>query len=269
MTASSGAIASRKASIDNQAKQQVAKYGNADLDAAFADYLKNNADYGQVWKSKYNGAGYADKNVQNFTNDQKQSLQNYLDTTFGDLGGSNTWLKNYYTNDYGQNSVNNFLDTQYNAALDQIDRAKNRGLLSDTGYQSALNNLGTQYNSGFANVNSINQGLIDDYKNELTEAAQGYMTDLANYDLSKYSTMTKDNWANNLQDIYNNQQNMYQSNFDNATSGMNLFDTSDIINTARTEQGVNNAQTDELMDTLDETSRQKNKKTGLGNVGVF
>lgn len=269
MTASSGKIASRKTSIDNQAKNQVAKYGNSDLNAAFADYLKNNADYGKVWKSKYDGSDYADKNVENFTNDQKLSLQNYLDDNFYDLGGSNTWLNKYYTNGFGQNNVDNLLDTQYNAALEQIDRAQKRGLLSDTGYQSALNNLNNQYSGSYSTVNNINQGIIDDFKNELTETAQGYMTDLSNYNLGKYNTMNTQNWSDNLQNVYDNQQNNYQSEFDNATQGMNLFDTSNIINNARVEQGVNNAQTDELESAIDDNFRQKGRKAGLGNTGVF
>lgn len=264
MTASSGRQQNRVNNIVNQ----VDKYNNSDLSNDLRNYINNNIGKYGIYKSSYNNANNQ-KALNDFTNNQKQNLQNYLDNNFYDLGGSNTWVNKYYDNNFGQNNVNNLLDTQYNAALEQIDRAQKRGLLSDTGYQSALNNLNNQYSSGYSSVNNINQGILDDFKNELTETAQGYMTDLGNYNLGKYGTMNTQNWSDNLQNVYDNQQNNYQSQFDNATQGMNLFDTSNIINNARVEQGVNNAQTDELESAIDDNFRQKNKKAGLGNTGVF
>ena len=64
-------------------------------------------------------------------------------------------------------------------------------------------------------------------------------------------------------------QNQYQNDLDAATLGLNLFDTSDLIGNARVNSGVSNTQSNELMSAIEDNTKKKQNKVGLGNQGVF
>ena len=164
---------------------------------------------------------------------------------------------------------NNFINTNYNDALTQIERAKNRGYLSAGGYNNAFNSLQNQMSAARASVGDIGKGIIDDYKSDLTNKVQGYMTDLDNYNLNKRNSMSTSNWANDLANTYNDQKAGLENRFNLATNGLNLFDTSDLIGNARITQGVNNNQSDDLYNAIDEQQQKKSRRVGLGNKGLF
>lgn len=202
------------------------------------------------------------------TNDKK-NLQNYLDQNFTGLGGSNTWLNNYYTGNEFNNQTAGLINDQYNSALEQLNRAAGRGFLNDAGYNNALNNLNKQKSAAQTTIGDIGKGIIDDYKADLTNKAQGYLTDIDNYNLNQYDTINTNNWNQDFNNLYNQQKEGMQSRFDLATNGLNLFDTSDLIGNARLTQGVTNQQNDNLYNAIDEQNQKKNKQYGLGNVGLF
>ena len=64
-------------------------------------------------------------------------------------------------------------------------------------------------------------------------------------------------------------QNQYQNDLDAATLGLNLFDTSDLVGNARVNFGVSNTQSNELMSAIEDNTKKKQNKVGLGNQGVF
>ena len=207
--------------------------------------------------------------VNKLQNADTKAMQNYLDTNFAGLGGSNMWLNNYWNGNELNDLTNTFIANNYNDALAQLERAKGRGYLSAGGYNNALNNLNNQMSGAKATVGDIGKGILDDYRADLTNKAQGYMTDLDNYNLNRYDTINADKWQQDFNDLYNQQQQGLESKFNLATNGLNLFDTSDLIGNARLSQGVTNNQSDELYNAIDEQNQKKSKKVGLGNVGLF
>ena len=179
------------------------------------------------------------------------------------------WLNNYWTGNELNDMTNNFLSTNYNNALEQLDRAKQRGLLNTTGYNNAFNNLNNQLSAAKTTVGDLGKGILDDYKADLTNKAQGYMTDLSNYDLNKFNSINSDKWNEDFNNLYNQQKEGLESRFNQATNGLNLFDTSDLIGNARLTQGVGNNQSNDLYNAIEEQQQKKSKKVGLGNTGLF
>lgn len=241
-----------------------------------ADYVNNyynekpnELDWGKYYFRSDNNQNEYNKIINELTNKNKNELQQYLDNNFADLGGSNTWLNNYWSGNEADDLVNNFINTNYNDALTQIERAKNRGYLSAGGYNNAFNSLQNQMSAARASVGDIGKGIIDDYKADLTNKVQGYMTDLDNYNLNKRNSMSTTNWSNDLSNTYNDQKAGLENKFNLATNGLNLFDTSDLIGNARITQGVNNNQSDDLYNAIDEQQQKKSRKVGLGNKGLF
>lgn len=280
MTASAGVTKGRKKATRNEAINKVARdYDNNQLNQDFANWINNDgyensggySGYGiRKTKSKYfDKAGMRDDMIHEFTQQQKNDLENYMNQNFSDLGTSNLWLDNYWNNNSANDYVNNFITTNYDNALTQLDRALKRGTLSQSGYDNALNNLNTQKSGAQTTIGNIGQGILDDYRTALTEKAQGFGANIDNYDLSKYGNVTADKFANSFNDLYNNQQNNFESQFNLATQDIKPFDITGIIGDARVAQGVNNTQSDELLNAIEENEQKKDKKVGLGNKGLF
>lgn len=280
MTASSGRQNARKISTRNNAKAQVARnYGNSQLDQDFSNWLDNNGyensggyeGYG-IHKSKskkFNSNAMRDDMIHEFTQQQKKAMENYMNQNFADLGTSNMWLDNYWNSGSDDEMVNNFITSNYDNALTQLDRALKRGTLSQSGYDNALENLNTQKSGAQSTIGSIGQGILDNYRTALTEKAQGFGQNLDNYDLSKYGQVSADKFADSFNSLYGDQQGSFENDFNLATQDMQPFDVSGIIGNARVAQGVNNTQTDELLGAIEDSEMKKDKKVGLGNKGLF
>ena len=202
--------------------------------------------------------------IKDTTNDQIKQMQNYLDNTFG-----TNWDRNYAKNFNSTDLSQNFLDNQYNNALEQLDRALKRGTLSNSGYQSALNNLNTQRSGANVMVNDLAKGIVDNNIADMRNLYEGYGADVSNYDLGKAKTTNIDVFKSGYNDLMNEQMNNFGDQFALATQNYNPFDMSDIIGNARVQQGVNNIQSDELLGAIEDTEKKKDKKVGLGNKGLF
>lgn len=279
MTVSSGHQLARKQNAFNDAKNTITNsYENDKLNTDFANwwdsggYAKMNPtnNFG-VHKSggKFNQAGMKDDIINKFTDYNKRNLQNYMDSNFADLGTSNLWLNNYWTNSSDDDLVNNFINTNYDNTLSQLDRALKRGTLSQKGYDSALNDLNKQKSAAYTTVGGIGQGIIDGYKTALTEKAQGYGQNIDKFNLGNYGQFNVNDFQTDFQDTYNNQLANFENDFNLMTQDYTPFDVSGIIGDARVAQGVNNTQTDPLLSAIEDTEKKKDQKVGLGNKGLF
>lgn len=280
MTASSYRQQQRKINTQNNALNKVAnQYNNNKLNNDFAAWI-NSGGYDKENPSKnfgihksnsgsFNQNGMRDDMISKFTDYNKRNLQNYMDNNFADLGTSNLWLNDYWNNQSDDNLVNNFINTNYDNALTQLDRALKRGTLSQKGYDSALNDLNTQKSGAYTTVGGIGQGIIDGYKTALTEKAQGYGQNIDKFNLGNYGQFNVDNFRNDFQNTYNDQLANFENDFNLMTQDLKPFDISGIIGDARVAQGVNNTQTDPLLNAIEDTEKKKDQKIGLGNKGLF
>lgn len=247
---------------------------------ALKEYGQDVADLVNNWYSEnkplnklYYATGNAKKEyedmIKGITNDKKSDLNKYLEQNFAGLGGSNLWLDKYWGSGSDDELVNNFIDTNYNNALEQLDRALKRGTLSQSGYNDALNNLNTQKSGAYSTVGAIGQGIMDEYRNALTEKAQSFGEDVNNFTLNNMNTINPDNFKNSIDNLYNDQKNNFESQFNLMTQDVNPFDVTAIIGNARVGQGVNNTQSDQLLGAIEDNEKKKSDKVGLGNQGLF
>lgn len=275
MTRSYETQKSRANSTMKQAKNQVTKdYQNAQLDTDFANWL---ASGGYDWSGKHNiwtdsrfNQGAMKKDMINtFENEQKKAMKNYINQNFADLGTSNMWLDNYWNSGSDDELVNNFITSNYDNALTQLDRALKRGTLSQSGYDNALENLNTQKSGAYSTIGNIGQGILDNYRTAMQEKATGYHQNLDDYSLAKYGNVSADAFKSDFDNLYSDQQGNFEGDFNVATQDLQPFDISGIIGNARVAQGVNNTQTDELLGAIEDSEQKKDKKVGLGNKGLF
>lgn len=276
MTASWGTQQARRQQGNQTAYNKLNnQYNNENMLNDFMDAVnsgKISSGLGNFHKSSgkhVNYNAYADDLINQFSNNQKNALQNYIDRNFSGIGGSNMWLDNYWNSDTDNDLVNSFINTKYDNAVEQLDRALNRGTLSQSGYDSALNDLNLQKSGAETTIGNIGQGIIDDNREDLLNKVNGFITDIDNYNLSMYDNINPDAFSDSLNDLYNQQKSGFESAFNLQTQGLNPFDITQIIGDARVAQGVNNTQTDELLSAIEDNEKKKNDKVGLGNTGMF
>lgn len=182
------------------------------------------------------------------------------DPTYG--GGFNTNFADQY--------LNNYLTTNYNDALEQLDRAKSRGTINDVGYNRALNDLATQLSANKSTYGAIGRDIISGYNTGMQTNINNYQNLLDNYNLNTdYGRLNADTINKSLSDSYNNYLAGFENDFDAAMAGQTPFDVSGILGNAKVAQGVVNPQTNSLVDAISEQNSKKKQKVGLGNEGIF
>lgn len=256
--------------IANMQNQQ-ANAANMLANKGYSDVLDDYRNY----LNKMNGLTFntEEQNLKNYKTDQektnKDNLKQYIDTNFAGLGGSNIWLDNYWNNASDDAMVDNFINNNYNVALEQLDRALQRGTLSQSGYNNALENLNTQKSGAYSTIGDISQGILDKYKTALTEKAQSFGQDVDSYNFDQRNSVNAGKFKESFDNLYNTQKQGFENEFNLMTQDLQPFDVSGIIGNARVAQGVNNTQTDDLLNAIEDNEAKKDKKVGLGNKGLF
>lgn len=212
--------------------------------------------------------------LDNALNQYKQRGTDYLNKTFGGYGTTNAYLDDIINQNFDpSNYINNYVDEQYNTALENLDRGYKRGTLSDTAYNSALNNLNKQKSAAYSTVRGLTGNLSDQYRTDLSNKVSGYATDLSGATTDSLRTSNRytdpSQYGTEFNSYLSGLKNNWQSDLDAATTGLNLFDTSDLIGNARVNAGVGNTQSNELMSAIEDNTKKKQNKIGLGNQGVF
>lgn len=190
-----------------------------------------------------------------------------------------------YINDLltgSKNYIGNFLQSYYDDTLSQLDAAKQRGLLTDISYDKGINYLNDQNSQWNTSLGNDLTDLISDY-------GKAYDTERGNYekDRDTYIANLNKDFFNMYKGDFNEGSDILlnKTNFDNnyglddlysqfnskALSSTNSlpFDISEIIANAKIASGINNTQSNELLQAIEDKEIQENKKVGLGNQGIF
>lgn len=239
------------------------------LDTGGYENFGQDSNFGMHTTSRFDQNGMTDDMINDFTEYNKRKFENYMKKEFSDLGAGDKWLDKYWNTASDDELVNNFVNTNYNNALEQLDRALNRGTLSQKGYNTALNDLNTKRSSVNTQIGDIGQNIISGYKNSLINEVNDFNKYIDNYNLNKYGMYDATKVHDNLNSLYNKQKEGFEGQFNIATDGLVPFDISGIIGDARVAQGINNTQSDPLLTAIEDTEKKKDQKVGLGNKGLF
>ena len=258
------------ASRNQNLKRITNEYSNNDLVQALQDQVKNyykTNPFDKYYFRHPNTNNEYKSIINKFTKNQQNGMQNILsnasnlyDPTYG--GGFNPNFADQYVNDY--------LNSQYNDALEQLNRAKSRGTINDVGYNRAMNDLANQLSANKSTYGSIGRDIVSGYNTGMQTNINNYQNLLDNYNLNAdYGRLNIDTINKSLSDSYNNYLAGFENDFDAAISGQTPFDVSGILGNAKIAQGVVNPQTNSLVDAISEQNSKKKQKVGLGNEGIF
>lgn len=258
--------------LANQYKLTGTGSDNSDLYQGLSDYITN--VYNNAGARGFRGASW-DQLFGGFYNSEqekrKNDLQSWFDNTFSGFGSTNDFLNNYWKDSADDAFNKNYLDEYYNNALNQLDTARNRGLLNESGYNTARNALDRRNNAAQGEINLKTDAVINNYLDDLADRASKIQTDIDDYSLSTRGSQNIDNYTRQMNDLYQNQQDKLEANLNNAVSGYTPFIVSDILGNARDTQGIltGGEQNPELLQSLQDQRKTQQNKIGLGNQGIF
>ena len=158
------------------------------------------------------------------------------------------------------------LNKQRTAAMQQIDRAKARGNLDDTGYAGALSRLDELFKTGTATGQKLGGSVLQGYKEKLRSIGDTARADAGRYELggsfdpNVYHTQRD----NTFKDITTN----LEGDLRGALSGTNFFDIGDIITQGGISQGATNPRLEQPA-ILAQRKEKQDAQRGLGGQGTF
>lgn len=241
------------------------------LDAnMFSNDIENmlNSIRGQVPQLDNNpGSYFANQNIAdivlgNATQNQRTQYSNQINNMFG-----NDFANQRVASTADDDIINAILGEQYNPALEQIQRAFERGTVNEQGFQTAMNALNNQKSTASANLQQTGGGLLQALRDQLSGVGNEARTAASNYQLG--TTFDPTGYQTRADTIFNEGISGLEGNLRNAIGGQQFFDIGSILNQGRTSQGTANNNNRALFDAFAADEQDKNKQRGLGTQGVF
>ena len=227
-----------------------------------------NSIRGQVPQLDSNpGSYFANQNIAdlvlgNATTNQRTQYSNQVNNLFG-----NDFANQKVSSTADDDLINSILGEQYNPALEQVQRAFERGTINDQGFQTAMNALNNQKTSANASLQTTGGGLLQAIRDSLSGVGNEARNAASNYQLG--TTFDPTSYTSRADSIYNEGIGGLEGSLRNAVGGQNFFDIGSILNQGRTAQGTANNSNRALFDAFAAEQKDKDKQRGLGTQGVF
>ena len=227
-----------------------------------------NSIRGQVPQLDTNpGSYFANQNIadlvlNNATTNQRTQYGNQVNNLFG-----NDYANQRVSSSADDDIISRILGEQYDPALQQVQRAFERGTINDQGFQTAMNSLNNQKQTASANLQTTGGGLLQAIRDSLTGVGNEARNAASNFQLG--TTFDPNSYTGRADTLYNEGIGGLEGNLRNAIGGQQFFDIGSILNQGRTAQGTANNSNRALFDAFAADEQDKNKQRGLGTQGVF
>lgn len=227
-----------------------------------------NSIRGQVPQLDNNpGSYFANQNIAdivlgNATTNRRTQYSNQINNMFG-----NDFANQRVASTADDSYIDSILGEQYNPALEQIQRAFERGTVNEQGFQTAMNSLNNQRTTAAANLQQTGGGLLQSIRDSLSGVGNEARNAASNYQLG--TTFDPTSYQSRADTIFNEGMSGLEGNLRNAIGGQQFFDIGSILNQGRTAQGTANNNNRALFDAFQADEQNKNKQRGLGTQGVF
>jgi len=163
------------------------------------------------------------------------------------------------------------LGEQFGEASDSILRARDRGVLNDTGYNYASQNLEQQRRAASARLQDIGGGILEGYRGELGDLAGTARTGAGNYDFG--DTFDPNYYRGLIEERQGELGGRLEGDIRNAIGGEQFFNTDTLIQKGGINQGAQNtglgSQSGSLLGALTKRNEETEQKRGLGTAGSF
>lgn len=158
---------------------------------------------------------------------------------------------------------------QFTPANAQIQRAFDRGNLTQVGYNTALEQLDAQRTAGLARLQDVGGGVLTEGRNQLRDIVNLGLDRANTFELGQ--SFDPSSIQASLDAATTDFSNNLEGRIRSALGGEQLFNFEDIIARGGIAQGAQNpgAAAPAIADVLAARENERNQQRGIGNVGVF
>lgn len=164
--------------------------------------------------------------------------------------------------------INSILNSQRQAAQQQIDFNRKRGVINDAGYATIENELGGQENAARSTLTGIGDSILGKKRQDLLNirgeagnAASNYSLGMPEFDVNQYYKRAQDKATTGMGDL--------EGSIRSALGSTSLFDVPTLLQKGGTAQGPINLTTADASTSLPFDPKKNASKRGLGSTGVF
>ena len=174
---------------------------------------------------------------------------------------------------YDDAILDSILADRYQSASDQILRARDRGTLTDVGFDYAMRNLDTQRTAAASRLQDTGGGVLSRYRDELRGLADNARTGAQNFDFG--STFDPNFFRERIETRGNELSSRLEGDIRSAIGGEQFFDVNSLVQRAGVNQGPQNPIGSAIFaggNRFDAINRQRDEEEqsrGLGTRGAF
>lgn len=206
----------------------------------------------------FEGAGDAALNQER---DRRRSSFGSQFDKFANFGFDRNMIQDTLDDD----TINAIIAEDEDRAINEANRARDRGSLNETGYKAATDSLGRQKFSINSRLQDLGAGVLEEGRNTLrNDASQGRQA-AANYELgSTFNPLSYNDMINN---DFTTFRNALAGRIRGKVGTAPLFDTSQLLNIGGAAQGAQNTKT--IGDLITTGANNDDEERGLGTTGAF
>lgn len=162
------------------------------------------------------------------------------------------------------------LQEQYDPALSQLQRAHQRGNLTDIGFETASNQLGGQREAALSRLQDLGGGVLSGYRNQLGDIAAEGFNRAGTFELG--GTFDPLSYQGRINTTAADLTSRLPGDIRGALGSDQLFNIEDLITRGGIAQGAQNSASfgsPSIIDALALRERERAKPRGLGGQGAF
>lgn len=219
---------------------------NADpLDTNFAD----DYDYQSMWD--------------NATKTAQGAQQTKLDNQFRSMTTPG-WERGKFADTADDSILDAILNEQYQGAFDTIDTARERGQLSQGGFDNTLRGLNEKRTAGRSTLEDMGLGVLGGYRNELTDIGKTWGDQVTGYKLGQ--NLDLGGFTSAVDERTNALTGRMKGDIYKAVGDTNLFNTDTLMATGGKAAGVSN---NPLRNAFLNPNGELEPERTTGTAGVF
>jgi len=235
----------------------------------FEPYIDEELDrvYKGVPYGANNASSFFDPNLTDSTLSRVQSDRRTKYTT----EANNMLPENFGNTAFGDTAdddvISRILDEQFGSARGVVDRARDRGTLVSSGYDSAIKALGNQRTVGASKLQNVGGNVLTGYRGQLSDIVGEGRRGASNYRLGE--SFDAGSFKNRLDTKQGELGGRLEGDVRSSFGDEQLFDTSKAMNAGFTEQGAQNTDQSGILGVLANRQKERSAKRGVGNEGSF
>ena len=213
--------------------------------------------------------GFASVFTPNFEDTILNNERDAVRNTYGtQLRSSLIDPNSYFGQNFGSDVLDRLITEGRNPVQTQLDNAKARGSLNDTGYNTAANALGNQVSGVRSKLGTAKDDIVSGYKSNLQKDINSTNERASSYDFGSNSNPTQA--ASDVAGRGETFKSGFEGDIRNSIgSPSSLFDVPDLMNTATRTQGLINPRGSVVSALAERRKSTGRPDRGLGSTGAF